>query len=503
MILHVISENNGKRFSAIAPPPLIVAAVLLRACCVPTLRRCPVPPTMPQLTLFGTVATGTKRQRRQSGAAEHKKRSTAESSATVTATAVQPGPEVKAEATEIPGEPAPQEPESSEPATASWKPATELPPKAPESSGLGLDAGADDKGVICFDGEGLSLNSDPCCSKCGFSVDPVAKGVRLLSKSAPSWLCGKCNSKQVQLTRMFGTWPLTEFQGIPADAQKTFWREPCGDGTSLKRAVEKHLVTNLVETKLASDSGPFLPLSVWSAKGYDIHDIEAKAKKELHPVLGWTYQVLIHSTGTEKKRELIRQEMSSLLGKGNKPGEASGGATTQGDDVAASGRKGGRQAVEKKDSSSSEDDDSTSSSSSSSDKKNKKKKHGKKAAKKHTKKKSAKKEEADRKAKEREGAKQERARVAKVKADSAKVMAKIGPVLLQLEDMIKDPSFGKVPSVFSKKAKTAITTLKGFQEEAMQKIKAKDPLDLTFGLEEMSAEVKDSVSTKTLLHNML
>ena len=209
------------------------------------------------------------------------------------------------------------------------------------------------------------------CTKCGHVVNPLHKGVRVMKKSPPEFCCGGCNSKTVMLNRMFGTWPLVEFRGLSNSEQLAFWKDQCNDSEGLKRAVEKHIVTKQVETELASRAGPFLPLSVWAAKGFDPEDIKAKATFRYHEVLGDTYQVLIESSGQEKRRELIQTHMAKLLGRCKKGPLAIEGAT---EPLAIEGApeqadaSGGADAVAEGTSSSS------SSSSSSSDSKSKKKK---------------------------------------------------------------------------------------------------------------------------------
>ena len=112
---------------------------------------------------------------------------------------------------------------------------------------------------------------------------------------------------------MFGRWPLVEFKSLAPEVQQAFWQESSSDKAGLKKAVEKTLVHAMVESRLAREEGPFLPLSVWAKKGFDIQEIEKKANCEIHPVLGKTYQVKIHSTGHEKKEELVQNEMMKLL----------------------------------------------------------------------------------------------------------------------------------------------------------------------------------------------
>ena len=165
----------------------------------------------------------------------------------------------------------------------------------------------------------LKLPGDtPVCTKCGHTVDPCQKGVRLNSKTKPFFTCRSCNSKDSQLYQMFGKWPLAEFKDLPASEQQAFYRSAAGGGKELKRLVTESICKRIVDSRLACKKGPFLPLSVWEKQGYNVLDIEAKAPYEHHPVLGDTYQVLIHETGHELREDLVRQQLIELLKKGEK-----------------------------------------------------------------------------------------------------------------------------------------------------------------------------------------
>jgi len=124
-----------------------------------------------------------------------------------------------------------------------------------------------EQGSIRFQGEVLSFDDVARCTKCGFHVDPCAKGVRLMGKTPPTWRCAKCCTKQVMLHRMFGTWPLDDFKELDGDTQRAFWQSTGTDVVSLKKAVEHTLVRKLVEREIASEQGPFLPLAVGRTKG--------------------------------------------------------------------------------------------------------------------------------------------------------------------------------------------------------------------------------------------
>ena len=360
-------------------------------------------------------------------------------------------------------------------------------------------------GNIMFSNPNVVIaNVEPFCSKCGYTVDPLQRGVRLLTKTPQSFQCAKCNSKQVMLTQIFGTWPLADFKSLSDDVKQQFWRQTASDKTSLKKAVEHHLVNRLVETRLASEAGPFLPLLVWAQQGYDVMAIKLGAAMEMHPVLGETFQVKIHTTGHEKKQELIRDEMQKLTCNVGRKQQR------QIDDASqAPGDGEGKCAVAVDNSSSS----TGSSSSDSTPRKNKSKKHSKKSKKskkdaKSTRTKQDKERDAAAALKAQVAAskmaeKAEKSRITKVKTEAGKVVAKVAPILVELEEQLKDANACKVPVVLTKKVQDSIKALKAFDEEARTKMQAKDPLDLTFGIEDVVPSVKEAIMVKGLMQNVL
>jgi hypothetical protein len=378
------------------------------------------------------------------------------------------------------------------------------------SGGGGSDQDDDEAGEILFENPNLQLpkSGEPFCTKCGYVVDPVMKGVRLMKKSPPTFECSVCNSKSTMLHRMFGSWPMADFKELGLLEQQAFWRSSTSSKEGLKRSVEQHLLTRLVEVQCAKDAGPFLPLSVWSQQGYNVADIERRALFEHHPVLGSTYQVKIHSTSSEKKHEMIRTMMLKLC---SRPNKESLGIEAEPAEPAVEPPLEGTASEAASTSS-----DNNSSSSSSRSKKHKKK-HGKKA--KHSKKnKKAKKEKKEKKEKVevtakdklREAAKLkaaaekfERARVVKVKNEAGKVMSKVAPWLTQVEQLLTDPNAAKVPSIMTKKVQESVSQLGMYHNEAKEKLKLKDPLDLTFSIDDVGPVVKEAAGTIKLMNSML
>ena len=323
---------------------------------------------------------------------------------------------------------------------------------------------------------------DVVCNKCGETVDPCGVGVRLVSKTHPSFICRVCNSKQAMLSQTFGRWPIDEFRELDAQEQRDFWASSatCHDKSSLKKLVENKLVRRYIESKLVTHKGPYKPLSVWEKKGYDPVSIKNGGKYWKCPVVGDTYQLRTLSDGYEKKEELVREHMLRLLSKVS-TATGSAAAATEGEEGAT------------EDAGDQEKSSSSSSSSSSSEKKKKKKKKAKKGKKEEKEKKE--KEEKEKKDKERAklqiaadkaAEKAEKSRIQKIKADASKAMAKLGPVIVQLEQTKKHDKVKLVPGVVVKKVNDALKNLQAMDSEARAKVASASPLTLTFDLDEAS-----------------
>ena len=368
----------------------------------------------------------------------------------------------------------------------------------------------------------LVVGSSFFCTKCGYTVDPTKLGTRVVRKLPPAFQCNKCNCKSTMLHRMFGTWPLEEFKDIDEATMQRFWQTATPDKCSLKKAVEEVLVSRMVESQIAEDAGPFLPLATWAAAPYhfDPSVIKAKAPMRVHPILGDTYQVKIVTTGEKKQRDFVREAMAKMMSHPPAASSSKGGPSM----VEAGGGTGdgsGENLDDDTDGSSKDSSSSTSSSDSSGSSSERGKKHSKKkTSKKRTSKKLKKKEaktalrqkQAAKKEKERQrqadkeekaAIKLEKNRVAKAKGDASKILAKTASVAMQLDHMLKDKACSLVPSLILKKSQDNHKLLMQFEKEAKERIKAKCPLDLPFTLEDVTVACKDAMTNKSVLMSML
>jgi len=137
------------------------------------------------------------------------------------------------------------------------------------------------------------------CDLCGSQV--TKDSARVLSKKAETWKCGKCASSMTKLYRRPG--------GLPDDAtwstekKQDFWKLMQQQSTTAAIEDVTALFTQSEYKKDEShydNSGEYLPLSVWSQRGFSADDIakhSIDANIRIDPVLGKTYRVVIQASG--------------------------------------------------------------------------------------------------------------------------------------------------------------------------------------------------------------
>ena len=64
----------------------------------------------------------------------------------------------------------------------------------------------------------------------------------------------------------------------------------------------------------------------------------------------------------------------------------------------------------------------------------------------------------------------EKARCTKCKLDATRVVAKLGPVLIQVDQVLRDKLIADVPTVLSTKLKDLAKTMRDYNEEAKKKL---------------------------------
>ena len=370
----------------------------------------------------------------------------------------------------------------------------------------------------------------PTCVKCKCVVDTLR--AKIASKGQGSWMCSHCNTKGTQLRRIYGAWPPASFKLLPDQVVTDFWKSIKGldGGPKLEEVVVGTLVKRKIESEVATVGGEYLPLSVWSTRGYDVADIQEKCTDtEENAVLGTCYRVQIKAVYTKTVEELVRQELREL--KNAKTARDSTGTSTR-----STKRKRSRRATTSTSSRSNTSGNSTSSSSSDKKKKRKKTNKGKKAsvakkAKKATKSSSDERSESSVGPKERakaEKAKMQEAKRARDKADREKqkavknaeakkakfetanfklgnrVLAKVTPLVVCLKNDLSDGGAANVPNFAAGPAKKSLAVMEKYQAWVTKVISVRGAtaaLDCT--LDVVEAECKKAVESSALFAKLL
>ena len=95
------------------------------------------------------------------------------------------------------------------------------------------------------------------------------------------------------------------------------------------------------------------------------------------------------------------------------------------------------------------------------------------------------------------------ARCTRAKGDATRVVAKLGPVILQVDLMLKDRLLEQVPSVLTTKLRELCKKMHAYNDEAKKLLQSKSPSELSFACDDVGPMVKEVNSTKVVVQNML
>ena len=265
------------------------------------------------------------------------------------------------------------------------------------------------------------------------------------------------------LSRMFGSWPPEEFKGIDDATMQKFFATPVADKDSLQKAVEDTLVSRLVESQIAEDSGPYLPSRLGLLHLTTSTPPRSGQRHRCECTTSWARPTKskIVTTGERKQRDVVRETMAKLMGRvSGLPSSSTELPAIKADadaECADDDESGDDKASSKSSSSSSSSSSSTDGRRKKTKKNNRKSKKSKKPAKNHKKAQSSKKsrraaqkdKDRQKKAAKEEAAaeKAEKARVLRLKTECSKVLGKITPVTMQLDQILKDKVCSQIPSV--------------------------------------------------------
>ena len=155
----------------------------------------------------------------------------------------------------------------------------------------------------------------PRCGKCHGPVDTLR--CQIMSKGMQTYKCDHCNSKTVQLHRMFGHWPPRAFSDLGPEFERNFWASAKAMTRSrdLKELVVNTITKARIEQEEATCGGRYLPLSVYANQGFDVELIKAHCTDtEEHEFLGTCYRVKIKEVLSRTIEEAVRKELFKLEG---------------------------------------------------------------------------------------------------------------------------------------------------------------------------------------------
>ena len=163
-----------------------------------------------------------------------------------------------------------------------------------------------------FEMKPVKLELNPTCRRCGQGCD-LWKSQRVSTKQA-IFVCSKCNTKGVQLSRLFGSWPPKMFKCMSEDEQKKFWDEiKDTPSPQLEGVVVQKLSIVRREWEEAKEGGEYLPLSVYKQRGFDVDAITARCEdKHEDPVLGTCYRVRIRTVYSGTVEAMVREELQQV-----------------------------------------------------------------------------------------------------------------------------------------------------------------------------------------------
>ena len=152
------------------------------------------------------------------------------------------------------------------------------------------------------------------CGRCLREVQ-IGEAVMKTKSRSPKYICKTCNKVGSTLSRRLHGWPLPCWNSLSSTEQSQFWRSVCEQHDSAHGTLQyekiKGLLTDVFERKVRSVTshactGPFLPLSVWESRGYDLEPIRAKAESREDDLFGTVYRVATLETGVKHEEEDVR-----------------------------------------------------------------------------------------------------------------------------------------------------------------------------------------------------
>lgn len=159
----------------------------------------------------------------------------------------------------------------------------------------------------------------PTCRKCMMPCNVENVVNKTKAEGRVNVVCRGCNSATTMLSRHLGQWPVPAFSGLTQEQQIGFWKQ-CHDIIqnqgrldygSIRACLTISLTERRSEVASAKFTSEYLPVSVWTTRGFKEEDVR-KGLKEIHPLLGETSAVPLKTVSKEHIRARVEEMITTF-----------------------------------------------------------------------------------------------------------------------------------------------------------------------------------------------
>jgi len=346
------------------------------------------------------------------------------------------------------------------------------------------------------------------CELCAVELDPLGKGIRLVKKSTMSFWCARCNSVCAIQQRWLGTWPIEEFKDLDDNTVEEFYKKAHGGNLHKLKAMTTDMLKAIFTQRYSeTDFTEWLPINVWTSRGFTKEQVEACPSKK-HEKWGDVYAVNVEQISKSKITDTVKERLRDIQRNSKKVlkrrGPHSGGIDQLMASSAGASGEGNVPSAEPVDGSSDTSDDEDGGAAKATAAKKKKKTQAAEAAA----------EERAQKAAEAKKLRQDQAVALKaqkekekeckaVRALATKIVAKLGPLIPQMERVQQNPRFADLPRWATSRFHDANVNVVGYKNEATVSMKSSSPVRLTCTAEMVTALAAECATVIKILDPML
>ena len=196
-------------------------------------------------------------------------------------------------------------------------PAAFVPPSSAETEIaqlMGAPSDGSGRGVtVALEGPSGSQTTIIRCTQCNDQIDVLSPGVRACSKVKQRFECARCASVDTRLRKLLGTWPIDEMRDAPEQDTFDFYRRAAASvGPHSLTVCVKHILAKLLtKRKTNRNRAEWLPMSVWEARGWT-KDIIERHESKTDESKGVLWNINIEQEFDDTIDETVEQRIRDL-----------------------------------------------------------------------------------------------------------------------------------------------------------------------------------------------